>query len=278
MAARHQVVGIDRQPFSTTSLVGDFVDTRLLRKAITGVDAVIHTASLHAPHVGVESDREFQRINLDGLRSLIDMALGEGVRTLVYTSTTALYGDAIEPGRCSWIDERTPPRPKTVYHRTKLEAEARLEEVASPALAVRVIRMSRCFPESVDRMAAYRLHRGIDARDVADAHVAALHAAGATFQRFIASGRTPFEPGDADALARDPRSVLAARCPALVGEFDRRGWPLPDAIDRVYDPTAAKNGLGWQSRFGFQEVIEQHDRQSLEVLPRASWFQDRTTE
>jgi len=272
------MVGLDRQPFSTTRFVGDVADARVLRAAMPGVEAIIHTAALHAPHVGIVDEAEFARVNLEGLRLLLDIAAEHGVRTLVYTSTTALYGDAVEPGSCTWIDEATVPRPKTVYHRTKLEAESMLEAAAGPQLGVRVIRMSRCFPEAADQMAVYRLHRGIDARDVADAHMAALSTNGATFQRYIASGRTPFQREDADALAHDPREVLAMRCPALVDAFERRGWPLSRSIDRVYDASAARNALGWQSRYGFEEVLAQHDQRSLEVLPRSHWHRDRTTE
>ena len=278
MAEEHEMVGLDRQPFSTTRFIGDVADARVLREAMSGVEAIIHTAALHAPHVGIVDEAEFARVNLEGLRLLIDLAVERGVRTLVYTSTTALYGDAVEPDRCTRIDEATVPRPKTVYHRTKLEAESLLEAAAGADLAVRVIRMSRCFPEAADQMAVYRLHRGIDARDVADAHLAALGATGAAFQRYIASGRTPFKPEDADALAREPREVLALRCPALVDAFERRGWPLPRTIDRVYDASAASHGLGWESHYGFEEVLAQHDQRSLEVLPRSHWHRDRTTE
>ena len=278
MAGHHETVGLDRSPFSTTRFVGDISDAPLLRQAMAGVEAIVHTASLHAPHVGMEEDAEFARVNVDGLRLLVGMATDMGVRTFVYTSTTALYGDAVEPGHCTWIDETTAPLPRTVYHRTKLEAEALLEDVAGPALAVRVVRMSRCFPEPVDRMAVYRLCRGIDARDVADAHVAALEAGGAPFQRYIASARTPFTREDTDALARDPRGVLAIRCPELVEEFVRRGWPFPRTIDRIYDAQAARDALGWQSRYGFEEVLAQHERRSIEVLPRMRRFVDRTAE
>ncbi len=274
----NEVVGLDQRPFSTTRFVGNIADPVLLQQAMTGVDAVIHTAALHAPHVGVETDEAFARINIEALRDLIALCKDSGVRTLVYTSTTALYGDAVALSCCTWVDETTPPIPKTIYHRTKLEAESRLEAAAGPDLSVRVIRMSRCFPESADQMAVYRLHRGIDARDVADAHVAALQATGAPFQRYIASGRTPFLPSDVDALAADAPAVISHRCPGLVEEFERRGWPLPKAIDRVYDAGSASERLGWQSRHGFGEVLAQLDRRSLEVLPRTSWLRDRTTE
>lgn len=278
LAAKHDVVGLDRTPFSTTRLVGDFFDPRLLQPSLAGIDAIIHTASLHAPQVAVEDDREFVRVNVDGLARLLDLAGEAGVRSFVYTSTTALYGDAVVPGRCTWLDEHTPALPRTIYHRTKAQAEALLEQAAGPTLAVRVLRMSRCFPEAVERMAVYRLHRGIDLRDVADAHVAALAVRGPAFQRYLVSGWSPFRREDAELLAECPRDALALRCPALVSELDRRGWSLPSSIDRVYDPSAAREALGWQSQYGFEEVLAQYDRRSLEVLPGTPSHHDRIEE
>ncbi|MDH0614000.1 MULTISPECIES: NAD(P)-dependent oxidoreductase [unclassified Agrobacterium] len=267
LAGRHNVTGMDRSPFSTTHIVGDFADEALLRSAFEQADAVIHTAALHAPHVGMVPDAEFQRINVEGTHMVAQAATAAGVPRLVFTSTTALYGHAVSSGSCSFIDEATPPRPKSIYHRTKLEAERMLEAMAGPHLAVRVLRMSRSFPEPADVMAAYRLHRGVDIRDVADAHVLALTNAGDDFQRYIISATTPFSADDCDSLAEDAASVLRQRTPALAEAFARQGWTLPATIDRVYSPARAAGRLGWTSRFGFEEVLAQLDRRSLEVLP-----------
>lgn len=267
LAGRHDVTGMDRAPFSTTHIVGDFADAALLRSAFEQADAVIHTAALHAPHVGMVPDAEFQRINVLGTRMVAQAAMAAGVPRLVFTSTTALYGHTVSAGSCTFIDEETPPRPKSIYHRTKLEAERMLEEMAGPHLAVRVLRMSRSFPEPADVMAAYRLHRGVDMRDVADAHVLALTNAGDDFQRYIISATTPFSADDCDSLAKDAASVLRQRTPALAEAFAQRGWTLPATIDRIYSPARAAEGLGWRSRFGFEEVLAQLDRRSLEVLP-----------
>ncbi len=270
LCGQHEVIGIDRSPFSTTHVVGDFASEMLLRPVLRGADALIHTAALHAPHVGTVPNEEFQRINVDGTRLIAQEAIAAGVKRIVFTSTTALYGYAVSVGSCTWIDEDTPPLPKSIYHQTKLEAENTLEEMAGPEFVVRVLRMSRSFPEPGDIMAAYRLHRGVDARDVADAHVAALSNGGAHFQRYIVSAASPFVMQDYESLSIDAASVIRRRVPDLAAEFDRRGWSLPRTIDRVYDSSRAKNGLGWQSLFSFDEVLAQMDRRSLEVLPPGS--------
>lgn len=278
IAANHEAVGLDRSPFSCSSLIGDFTDSRLLRSALQGVDVVFHTASYHAPHVGLVSDREFERVNVAGVQQLLEAAQQAGVKQVVYTSTTALYGDAVAEQGCTWIDESVMPQPKTVYHRTKLEAEQILADWSGAGLTRSVIRMSRCFPQPADQMSVLRLHRGIDVRDVADAHVAALALPAGSFSKFVVSGSTPFQREDLEQLGCDAVEVLRLRCPELVAEHERRGWPLPSVIDRVYDNAAMRRALGWEPAFGFNEVLAQVDRRSLEVLPYTRGFVDRTVD
>jgi nucleoside-diphosphate-sugar epimerase len=130
---------------------------------------------------------------------------------------------------------------------------------------VTVLRVARCFAEPAPLTAAYRLHRGIDARDVALAMTMALQGEAPPWRLFVLSGATPFMPEDCAALWRDAPAVLAQRAPALVPAFAQRGWPLPPRIDRVYDPAWAQQVLGWQPRYGFDEVLRQLDAGAPEV-------------
>lgn len=66
LSAEHEVVGLDRLPSATTTLVGDITDPEVLARAVRGVDAVVHVAALHAPHVGAVADAEFERVNRSG--------------------------------------------------------------------------------------------------------------------------------------------------------------------------------------------------------------------
>jgi nucleoside-diphosphate-sugar epimerase len=261
LVVSHEVIGVDRAPGEGTDMVGDLLDAALLERACDGADAVIHAAALHAPHVGLVSEAEFGRVNIDGTRAVVETAVAAGVPRVVFTSTTAVYGYAIVPGRCTWIDEDTTPVPRTVYHRTKLGAESVLRHAADAyGLAVRVLRMSRCFPERAPLMAAYRLHRGVDARDVADAHALALENDGDDYQCYIVSGATPFRREDVTRLAVDAPAVFRERAPALAAAFDARGWALPARVDRVYDASRATAALGWTPRYGFEDVVAEYDR------------------
>ena len=268
-AGGHQVLGLDQAPCSVSDVVASITDEDAVRRALEGADAVVHTAALHAPHVGHRTEAEFEAVNVAATARLVDLMKDAGVPRMVFTSTTALYGaGGSVPGQAAWVDEDTIPRPRTIYHRTKVAAELALDLAAENGeLAVTILRMSRCFPEPAPLMAAYRLHRGIDARDVADAHAIALDWNGRGVRRFVVSARTPFAREDAAELFANAPAVLARKAPKLVHAFRARGWALPATIDRVYDSTRARMELGWEPRHGFEEVIAQAERRSLEVLP-----------
>jgi UDP-glucose 4-epimerase len=265
----HEVVGFDSAPGAATDIVADLRDDAALRSAMKSAEAVVHCAALHAPHVGQRPDAEFEAVNVTATRRLLAHCDEFGIGTLVYTSTTALYGHAATPDDAAgWVTEATEPQPRTVYHRSKLAAEALLRQTAGRGrLRVTVLRMSRCFPEAAPLMAAYRLHRGVDARDVASAHGLALRPGDRPWRCFVISGATPFRPEDAAALKCDAPAVIARRAPDLAAAFAARGWALPQSIDRAYVPAAAERELGWRPRFGFAEVLRQLDERSADVLP-----------
>ena len=268
LCSDHEVVGIDRSVSSVTTHLGDINDYDLLVRAFDGAQAVVHTAALHAPHVGIHDDSEFHRINVEGTQNVFRAASDCGVRSLLFTSTTALYGHASRhPGRATWIDESTTPEPKSIYHRTKMEAEQYLQSMAGSNLKVTTLRMSRCFPEPAHIMAMYRLHRGVDARDVAQGHALALMVPGDDYRMFILSGATPFTRSDCVALKQAPENVLRQKCQPICELFESRRWKLPGSIDRVYDSSLAQRELGWRPAYGFRDVARLLDAGISEVLP-----------
>jgi nucleoside-diphosphate-sugar epimerase len=254
LAAEHDVIGLDLNPGPLVRIIGDCLDVAEWRHRVGSVDAIVHTAALHAPHVGQRSDDDFGRTNVEATSRLLDFALDAGASRFVLTSTTSLYGHALEDdGRAVWVDEDLEPQPRDIYDETKLEAEKLAASAAGP-LTVTSLRMSRCFPEAADIMAWYRLHRGIDRRDVAEAHALALGRRGPP-ATYVISAATPFERGDCEELATDAPAVIERRCPGLIDRMAAKGWQPPSSIDRVYDASLAWRELGFTARYGVESCL-----------------------
>jgi UDP-glucose 4-epimerase len=257
LAVRHQVVGIDRRPGPLTTAVVDIRETAQVEPLLTGGDAVVHTASLHVPDLASSSGAEFRAVNVEATRRLLAAAGEAGIARFVYTSTTSLYGDAMLPeaDEAVWVTEALPPRPRDIYDETKLAAEESCREAAPHGLACVSLRMSRCFPEEPRLVAIYRLYRGVDAEDVAQAHELALAPGRDGYEVYNVSAPTPFTRADCPRLFRDAASLVLERHPWVEAEFRRRGWALPRSIDRVYVVEKAVAGLGYRPVHDFATLF-----------------------
>jgi nucleoside-diphosphate-sugar epimerase len=257
LSLRHQVVGLDLRPGPLTSVIGDICDSRLLAATCTGLDAVVHTASLHAPDLGICPPEEFRRVNIEGTRQLLAACGEAGVRRFVYTSTTSLYGHSLLPSgnEAVWVTEDLQPRPRDIYDETKLAAEQACAEAARGGMTCISLRMSRCFPEHPRLVAIYRLHRGVDAADVAQAHELALAPGLTGFDVFNVSAHSPFAVTECGALLSDAKTAVLAHHPWALPEFARRGWELPESIDRVYVVDKALAGLGYRPAHDFDSLF-----------------------
>jgi UDP-glucose 4-epimerase len=256
LARESEVAGIDLQPGPHTTHVGDIADRDLVRAALRRVDAVVHTAALHAPHVTSASVGEFERTNVEATRTLLELAAICDVTRLVLTSTTSVYGCTSRAGTGTvWVTESLAPHPEDIYDRTKLAAEASCREASSGALSTVILRVSRCFPESPHLVAFYRMFRGVARHDVAEAHALAVLAPLRGNSLLNISAQTPFLPEDTDTLSHDPWSVIERRVPGVRAAFEHRGWPLPSRIDRVYAIASARQILGFAPRYGVLELL-----------------------
>jgi UDP-glucose 4-epimerase len=257
LAPEHEVIGLDIKDGPYTTVIGSITDGPLVDDLCTRVEAVIHTAALHAPHVGLVPDDDFRHTNVCGTEALLRASLKGSVQRFVYTSTTSLYGQAMVPrDRAVWVTEALEPIPRDIYDETKIAAEAACARAAQAGLTCVSLRMSRCFPEPDRLMAIYRLYRGVDPRDVSQAYVLALTARLTGFKVFNISAATPFQPEDAGALLTDAGRVILKYYPWAKEAFARRDWPLPETIDRVYAIDQAQQGLGYRPQYNFASLFE----------------------
>ena len=88
--------------------------------------AVLHTATLHKPHVGSHGRQAFADTNITGTLVLLEEAAAAGVGSFVFTSTTSAFGRALSPAPgqpAAWVTEDTVPVPRNIYGVTKTAAE-----------------------------------------------------------------------------------------------------------------------------------------------------------
>ncbi len=252
------VVGLDLVPGKWTSARGDAADPRVVAGLMRDVDIVIHVAGLHAPHVRTRTEADFRRANVEATKILLDAALSAGVKRFVLTGTTSVYGCTTRAkDRAIWVTEELEPHPEDIYDLTKLEAERLCKDASRAGLQAAVLRLSRCFPEPDPLMVFYRLYRGVDRRDAAEGHWLAATRPLSRFEIMNLSVEPVFQPEDLELLWQEPWSVIDKRAPEVRAAFHRHGWAMPERVDRVYSIAKIKSILGYESRFGFQELLSE---------------------
>jgi UDP-glucose 4-epimerase len=68
---KREVIGVDIVPSEFTDQVGSIVDRHFVKRCMEGVDAVVHTATLHKPHVVTHSRQSFVDTNITGTLNLL---------------------------------------------------------------------------------------------------------------------------------------------------------------------------------------------------------------
>src|SRR5207302_7634683 len=133
-----------------------------------GVDALIHGATLHKPHIATHSRQAFIDTNVTGTLNLLEEAAAAGVRSFVFTSTTSAFGDALTPpadAPAAWVTESVTPIPRNIYGVTKTAAEDLCALFhRDHALACLILRTSRFFPEEDDRAATREAYAADNAK------------------------------------------------------------------------------------------------------------------
>src|ERR1700730_17319473 len=94
-AQRREVMGCDLLPGTFTQLVGSITDRDFVRRCMRGVATVLHTATLHKPHLATHSRQDFVDVNISGTLTLLEEAAGAGVAAFVYTSSTGGGAEAL---------------------------------------------------------------------------------------------------------------------------------------------------------------------------------------
>ena len=220
----HEVTGLDVLPSDTTTVVGSVTDHAAVRAALRNAEAVLHTATLHKPHVASHPRQAFIDTNVTGTLTLLEESVAAGVGRFVFTSTTSAFGRALTPDfgePATWITEDVPPIPRNIYGASKVAAESLCELVhRDHGLPCLILRTSRFFPEPDD------------SADVRGAYSTANVQANEMLYRRV-----------------DLADVVGAR-------YAARHWRMFPHIDRVYVNAKARAELGWQPKYDFAKVLQ----------------------
>lgn len=98
-------------------VAGSLLDRELLRKAVRDIDGLFHMATLPLGPCTHEPDKAVE-INVAGSFAVFREAADAGVRKIVYSSASSVYGDTLET-----MDESHPFHANTVYGVSKLCGE-----------------------------------------------------------------------------------------------------------------------------------------------------------
>lgn len=108
-------------PGSVEIVHGDMTDCRTLRDATAGTDCIFHLAAkLHISNPSPALRSEYERVNVEGTRCLVETAQAGGVRCLIFFSTINVYGSS-QPHQV--LNEESPLCPDSWYAETKAQGE-----------------------------------------------------------------------------------------------------------------------------------------------------------
>ena len=269
----------------TPLVVGDIADYDLVGETISRhrVESVVHFAAYKAAGESFENPGRYFTNNVGGTARLLESAYRHGVKHIVFSSTCAVYGT---PEKTP-VDEQAPIRPESPYGESKALVERMLHwydatlglrsvslryfNAAGAAMdgslgedwAVTLNLVPLAMKALLGKVPALRvfgtdyptpdgtaIRDYIHVDDLADAHLRALD--------YLAGGGESTALNLGTGIGSSVRQVLAAAEKAA-------GRPVPaeDAPRRPGDPVAlwadntlARQTLGWQARYGLEEIVE----------------------
>ncbi len=277
----YKVIAVDKNkpvdlPETIAFHQADINDLGSLAPAFASVDVVVHTAALHGYHLPYYSPDTFFTNNVRGVFNVLTACLQQRVQKMIFTSSTSVYGASADPidDQASWLDESTPLRWREVdiYDATKVLGEELCEQHAHEHnMEIIALRTTRFFYDDYLSYNIRKLYRGIDLRDVVQAHrLAVATSLGKGYHVYNIVAKSPFQRSDAAELVANARVVIERYYPGVTEFFAYRNWELPKSIGRVYDITKSERELDFLPRYNFDEFLH-------EIQTNVSAYQRRRT-
>ncbi len=111
---RENLIGLDVE-----LIEGDLTSYHMVQRAVKGVDYVLHQGALSSVPCSVNDPIASVNVNVLGTLNVLTAAMEEGVKRVVYASSSSIYGDSPELPK----HEMMLPAPKSPYAASKLAGE-----------------------------------------------------------------------------------------------------------------------------------------------------------
>lgn len=248
---------------------GDLRDPQAVARAVDGVDYVFHLGALIAIPYSYVHPREVVETNVMGTLNILSACKEAGVKRLVHTSTSEVYGTA----QYTPIDEKHPLVGQSPYSASKIGADQLAESFyRSYDLPVATVRPFNTYgPRQSARAVIPAVISQAISRDVVQ--VGAMHPVrdltfvSDTVEGFLRVGESDAAVGTVINLGWGVGvsvKALVEKIVALVGRkveilFDAtRLRPEKSEVDKLEaDNTKAKELLGWEPKVSFDDGLAQ---------------------
>ena len=123
---------------------GDIRSVDSLKRALDGVDAVVHLAAIVGDPACARQPQIAREVNLDGALQVYRLSQSQGVERFIFASTCSNYGRMPDPS--AYVSEDSELRPVSLYAETKVAVERNLlDTLSSGGPAVTILRFATLF-------------------------------------------------------------------------------------------------------------------------------------
>jgi UDP-glucose 4-epimerase len=116
---------------------GDVRNSETVRKAVKDASAIFHLAAIVDVPLSIKEPKLTNDVNVNGILNVLEASLAENVKNFIYTSTCAVYGEAVYLP----INEEHPTMPLSPYGTSKLVAEDYCRNYSSYGLKICCLRL-----------------------------------------------------------------------------------------------------------------------------------------
>ncbi len=249
-------------------VAGDITDRDSVGKAAAGMDTIFHLAALIAIPYSYQAPMSYVRANIEGTMNVLQAARSSGVRRVLHTSTSEVYGTALEVP----ITEKHPLQGQSPYSASKIGADKMAESFhcsfQTPVVTVRPFNtfgprqsMRAVIPTIISQClsgaSAIKLGSLSPTRDMnfvantVEGYLAAGSAEGVEGETFNFGSGREISIGDlAACIAR------LTDCPIRIESDEQRLRPVGSEVERLLACNAkAQKRLGWSPRVDLEEGL-----------------------